>query len=161
MSKGLLPADCLPFLLEAKRATYASQSDVTTAVEPLLPGAHQLEYAAGPYLYRDIYVGMARFAGQEMIYFEDRPIWSMSYAGGVVPALAHPDEVARIYIFLRAVLRQATPERPFRGPALYREGDFEYRDESTGALEAFHGHETIRHASQTVYTLRYGGGALR
>lgn len=161
MSKGLLPADCLPFLLEAKRTTYAAEGDATAAAEPLLPGAHQREYAAGPYLYRDIYVGMARLAGQEMIYYEDRPIWSMSYAGGVVPALAQPDEVARIYAFLHAALRQVTPERPFRGPALYREGDFEYRDESTGALEAFHGHETIHRAGQTVYTLRYGGSALR
>ncbi|HEU5438496.1 MAG TPA: DUF5680 domain-containing protein [Ktedonobacterales bacterium] len=161
MCHGLLPADCLPFLVEAKRAAYDYQGNATMAVEPLLPGAHQFEYAAGPYLYRDIYVGMARFAGQEMIYFEDRPIWSMSYAGGVVPALAHPDEVARVYAFLRAALCLMTPDRPFRGPALFREGELEYHDECTGELEAFHGHETIRHAGRTVYTLRYGGGALR
>lgn len=160
-----LPEGFLAFLIEAKRRTYAPAvvADDTAAVaQPLLPGARQLEYAEGVWLYRDISVGRARFAGQEMVYHQERPVWSMSYAGGVVPALASPDEVERVYAFLRTALGLAAPERPFRGPHQHSSaGGWEYRDESWGDVLAFHGHETIHHGGVTVYTLRYGGGALR
>lgn len=160
MSAIQLPEGFLAFLLEAKRRTYAAANG-TAATAPLLPGARQFEHADGAWLYRDIYVGEARFAGQEMVYHQERPIWSMSYAGGVVPALAAPAEVERVYAFLRAALRLVAPERPFRGPQLHTEGAWQYRDESWGDAIAFHGHETVRHDGVTVYTLRYGGGALR
>lgn len=162
MSAIQLPEGFLAFLLDAKRHTAASASGATAA-QPLLPGARQLDYAEGAWLYRDISVGHARFAGQEMVYHQERPVWSMSYAGGVVPALAlaSPDEVERVYAFLRAALGLVAPERPFRGPQQHMEGAWEYRDESWGDIIAFHGHETIRHAVATAYTLRYGGGALR
>ena len=155
-----LPEGFLAFLLDAKRRTYAAP-DNALAAQPLLPGARQLDYANSIWLYRDISVGQARFAGQEMVYHQDRPIWSMSYAGGVVPALAAPTEVERVYAFLHVALGLLVPERPFRGPQLHAAGAWEYRDESWGDLTAFHGHETIRHGGVTIYTLRYGGGALR
>ena len=53
-------------LLQAKRATYAGQGDEAT-VTPLVPGSKQLEYRDGDYLYRDIYLGMAYFVGQEVV----------------------------------------------------------------------------------------------
>ena len=54
------------FLLQAKRQTYASRGDSAT-VTPLVPGTKQLEYYAGLFFYRDIYVGMAYFVGQEIV----------------------------------------------------------------------------------------------
>jgi hypothetical protein len=72
------------FLLEAKRATYAGQGDEAT-VTPLVPGSKQLEYRDGDYLYRDIYFGMAYFAGQEVVFHREQTVWSMSYARGVMP----------------------------------------------------------------------------
>lgn len=44
----------LPFLIRAKKETYASQGD-DAAVFPILEGSRQLEYREGEYLYRDIY----------------------------------------------------------------------------------------------------------
>lgn len=64
------------FLLEAKRATYAGQSDEAT-VAPLVPASKQLEYRDGDYLYRDIYFGMAYFVGQEVVFHREQ-VWSMS-----------------------------------------------------------------------------------
>src|SRR5260370_42215763 len=72
------------FLLEAKRTTYAGQGDEAT-VTPLVPGSKQLEYRDGDYLYRDIYFGMANFVGQEVVFHREQAVWSMSYAGGVMP----------------------------------------------------------------------------
>lgn len=70
----------LDFLLKAKRSTYAGQGDDAT-VTPLLAGSKPLEYRDGDYAYRDIYLGMAYFVGQEVISYRDQAVWSMSYAG--------------------------------------------------------------------------------
>jgi hypothetical protein len=92
------------FLLQAKRATYAAVGD-DAAVAPLVPGSKQLEYRAGDYLYRDIYLGMPFFVGQEVVAHRDRPVWSMSYAGGM--RRPSPDADARaVYAFL---VRDGTP----------------------------------------------------
>jgi hypothetical protein len=40
-------------------------------VTPLVPGSKQLEYRDGEYLYRDIYVGMAYFVGQEVVFHRE------------------------------------------------------------------------------------------
>src|SRR2546425_1028562 len=47
----------IPFLVNAKRQTYAAQGDDAT-VTPLLPGSRQLEYREGVLLYRDINFGI-------------------------------------------------------------------------------------------------------
>ncbi len=70
----------VPFLIEAKRHAYAD--GMTARVEPLVPGSIQLEYRMGDWLYRDAYVGEEFFAGQEIVYYRNRPWWSMVYAGG-------------------------------------------------------------------------------
>jgi hypothetical protein len=66
-----LPREVLvPFLIRAKRRTYAGQGDDAT-VAALLPGAKQLEWREGQLLYRDVYFGMQRFVGQEVVYHGD------------------------------------------------------------------------------------------
>ena len=61
------------FLRHAKLATYAAQGD-DASVAPLLGGSKQLEYRDGDWLYRDIYFGMLRFVGQEVVCEADRPV---------------------------------------------------------------------------------------
>jgi hypothetical protein len=150
----------LDFLVAAKRQTYAAQGD-DASVDPLLPGSRQLEYGRGAFLYRDVYFGVAYFVGQETVYEVDQPYWSMSYAGGVDPAVTATDEIRRIYAFLRSALRAVSVEHPFRGPAYFRDADFEYRNAGEGQLDAFHGTEVIRQQCRTVYTVHYSGGIVR
>lgn len=150
----------LPFLIDAKRHTYASQGD-NASVVPLLSGSRQLEYRRAPFLYRDIYFGMAYFVGQETVYQEDAPLWSMSYAGGVDPSLDSTESIQAVYRFLRVALRQATQDHVFRGPPLVRDGDYTYANRSVGSIFGFHGEETIAHKETVVYTLRFSGGRLR
>lgn len=145
------------FLLEAKRHTYASQGDEAT-VAPLLAGSKQLEHRDGGFSYRDIYFGMARFVGQEVVSRWEQPIWSMSYAGGVIPAARDVSETRVIYAFLRLALRQGTADRPYRGPAMVHEGPYTYTNESHGGLDAFLGIEQIARDGQKVYELYYAGG---
>lgn len=149
-----------PFLVEAKRRTYAAQGDDAT-VRPLLPGFHQLEYGDRSLLYRDVYVGGAFFVGQETVYADGAPCWSMSYAGGAGMDVVEQEAIQAIYAFLREALRNVSEQHAFRGPPVFERGLFRYASSAEGGLERFHGEEQISLDKRIVYTLHFGGGVLR
>jgi len=127
----------------------------------VLLGSHQLEYQAGRYLYRDIYFGEAYFGGQETVYDHNQLLWTMCYTGGVVSSITSTDHIVKIYAFLRAALLLIVGDRPYRGPQLYNDGSYAYKNESWGMVDCFHGHETITDTDMLVYDLHYSGGFLR
>jgi hypothetical protein len=153
------------FLITAKQHTYAAQGGAGASVTPFLPGSHQLEYSAGQLLYRDVYFGSEYFAGQETIYYDASPVWSMVYAGGglknVPRSIRDVVKVPQMYAFLQAALRHAPAEHPYRGPALWQAADFTYSNEIHGDLERFWGIEAISYQDVAVYQLHYSGGVLR
>jgi hypothetical protein len=159
MDKNFPRKQLIEFLCEAKRRTYAAQGDEAT-VPPLLPDSRQLEYRKGPWFYRDIYFGMHSFVGQETVYYEEKPVWAMGYAGGLLVEEVNPEEV---YRFLRAALRRVSPDWPYRGPGHYAGEAYCYRNESHGDVESFWGVETITlvDREEPLYQLRYAGGLLR
>ena len=144
------------FLVAAKTGTYASNGE---ANEQKLPdGSLELTYNAGEFSYRDRYFGFDPFVGQEIVFQNGQPIWSMNYYGRIVDQ-KFPG--AQVYPFLLKALQQVTPERPFRGPSTFAEGRFMYNDESTGTLENFSGVERILFNRHKVYILKYHGGMLK
>jgi hypothetical protein len=161
MSQPPSTSDLAKFLAEAKIRTYAAGGAASeAAVPPALQGGHQLEYGEGSLLYRDVYFGEASFAGQEVVYFGEHPIWSMCYAGGWTPRLTEPAEAERVAGVLRAALRRVPEDRPFRGPLEYREGPYTYRNEPLGELARFRGAEQITKGALVLYELHYCGGRL-
>lgn len=148
------------FLVKAKRNTYASQGD-DASVQPLLNGSKQLEYRDGDYFYRDIYFGAAFFIGQEVVEFQNHPIWSMVYSGGVTFPTANWDETGPIYRFLQQALRLVDTKLPYRGPNLFESGKYIFKNESEGSLDCFRGKEVILMDGQKVYELQYSGGIIR
>ncbi|HQE94071.1 MAG TPA: DUF5680 domain-containing protein [Anaerolineae bacterium] len=152
------------FLLAAKQHTYAAQGGADAAVTPLLPGSRQLEYRAGRLAYRDVYFGSDYFAGQETVYYDTSPVWSMVYAGGrlknMLCSIRLAVEMPQVYAFLQAALRHAPAEHPYRGPALWEEGDLVYSNAIHGDLERFWGIEIISYQDVAVYQLHYSGGVL-
>ncbi|WP_019910776.1 DUF5680 domain-containing protein [Paenibacillus sp. HW567] len=146
------------FLLKAKNATYAAQGD-EASVPPLLEGYRQLEYVEGDYFYRDVYVGMAYFAGQETIYFHGQPIWSMTYGGGTLKELSL-DEVKDTYAFLRQAMRRVAEDHPYRGPHTFSAGVYQYFDVNEGDMERFSGKEKILRQGTEIYSLQYCGGLI-
>jgi hypothetical protein len=153
------------FLITAKQHTYAAQGGAGAAVAPLLPGAHQLEYRDGQLLYRDIYFGSGYFAGQETVYYDTSPVWSMVYSGGglknVPRSVRSVVEMPQVYAFLQTALSHAPVEHPYRGPVLWEQGDLIYSNEIHGDLERFWGMEAISYREIAVYQLHYSGGVLR
>lgn len=155
--------DCPPglarFLCSAKAATYAAQGD-DASVAPALPDSRQLEYRDGEFLYRDIYVGMFHFVGQEVVYLNDRTVWSMSYAGGLAQGVS-PDAVQPVYAFLRRALLAPPPAFPVRGPAGFAADNLHYVCDCEGSLAWFQGSEHIAQDGAPLYALRFAGGLLQ
>lgn len=146
------------FIRAAKLATYAAQGDFAS-VQPLLPGTKQLEYVADDLVYRDIYAGMNRFVGQEIVYQCGQPVWSMSYSGGLASQGSSAAAPA-IYAFLRQALRQCPVESPLRGPSEFRFEDLEYTCRVQGTMARFTGQELVKLAGTRVYEFNFGGGVL-
>jgi len=145
--------ELVAFLLRAKAATYASEGDAAH-VPTRLPGGVQFEYGEGPWLYRDIYFGAQQFTGQEVVYYQETPVWTMAYNGGML------DPGASLGSFLKEAMRQVSAARPFRGPECYQSGDYEYTDESHGTLDRYWGYEVITLQDRPIYDLRYCGGLI-
>jgi Domain of unknown function (DUF5680) len=153
-----LPNTFAAFLRTAKAATYAAQGD-NASVAPLLPDAKQLEYRNDEFVYRDIYVGMFRFIGQEIVYASNRAIWSMSYAGGLQGGAPH-SAAKPLYSFLRKALLDPPADRPLRGPSVLRIEDMRYICQINGTLEWFYGIETVAQGDVVLYELRFNGGSV-
>ena len=152
--------ELIKFLIKAKVNTYASQGDNATVKSPLLPGTHQLEYAEGPFLYRDIYTGNAMFAGQEIVYYNGKPVWTMSYAGNI-PADVSKADVDALVKLLHKALMHVPAEIPYRGPRQLQDGAYTYTNHPEVRSDSFFGRETISRGDAFLYELRYGGGLVR
>ena len=147
------------FLVEAKKNTYASSTgDYKT--KSLISGGHQLEYASGEFLYRDIYMGEGFFAGQEIVYFKGKPVWSMTYAGQIYNS-ASSEEINVVARHLFASLARIEHIAPYRGPSRFDRNDCCYVNEYRGITSAFSGEELITLKGKQLFELRYSGGFLR
>ncbi len=143
------------FLVNAKISTYASVGEREEKV--LEDGSYELTYEEGEYKYRDRYFGFNPFIGEEVVWQNGKIIWAMNYYGGITSEIPAKE----IYAFLKKAMRQVKEDRPFRGPGNFREGDFEYIDESEGDVNNFIGAERILYKGKEVYKLSYQGGLVK
>lgn len=139
------------FMLRAKRSTYAAKG---REAAPTRPASHDFAYREGAYLYRDSYFGGECFAGEEVIWREERPVWSMNYAGRVTGVGFSGD-------FLKEALLLGTLEEPYRGPVLYTKGEYAYLCRVEGDMEWFCGQEEILLGGRRIYACRFHGGEIR
>lgn len=145
------------FLVRAKSGAYASGGGA--GQERILEdGFKELVYQAGGFTYRDRYIGYNPFVGEEVVWQAGHLVWAMNYYGLI---LSERVPAGQVYPFLQHAMQQVKEDRPFRGPRLYQEGDFEYRDESQGTLNSFTGVERILYQGEEVYRLDYHGGVVR
>ena len=73
--------ELVAFLIRAKQKTYAGHG---AEVESSRPASHDLRYEEGPLLYIDTFLGGAKFAGEEAVWHDGVPLWSMNYYGRVI-----------------------------------------------------------------------------
>jgi hypothetical protein len=146
-------AKFIEFLIEAKRKTYAGEGRHAPSCRP---ASIDLPYQRGDYDYLDTYLGGLRFAGEEAVWHKGRPAWAMNYYGWMLAASV-PDGFGE---FLKRALLKVTPQAPYRGPANYRESEFEYRCQWDGTPERFEGREQISLGGKPVYELVFHGGTI-
>lgn len=143
--------ELVDFLCKAKKSTYAVKGAET---EPSRPNSHDLKYIEGEYQYIDTYLGGEKFGGEEAVWYQNTPTWSMNYQGRVLGSCFSGD-------FLKEALLLVTKELPYRGPALYQKGDYIYHCDVTGTIEWFQGYETIYCKFLKIYECYFHGGKIK
>jgi len=146
------------FLLKANENGYAGDGNEVKAQRP---GFEEIEYIDGDYKFRDSYTGSYFAPGQEIVYYKNKPIWAMAYAGGMNFKHHGDRKLAKdTFAFLKKALLQMDPEKPFRGPSFFKDGDFEYHSEVMGDVLDFAGSELINYQGNEVFSQNFIGGIV-
>ena len=146
----------LQFLVKAKINTYATGGEGGEI--SLGEGGKKLSFNEENFSYTDVYYGYNPFSGKEIIKENWKIIWVMNYYGATNQNLIL---TARIYSFLQRALKLISEDIPFRGPAKFKEGYFEYINEVQGDAKEFVGEEKIFFKGKEVYKLLYHGGFVK
>ncbi|HOX29958.1 MAG TPA: DUF5680 domain-containing protein [Candidatus Paceibacterota bacterium] len=143
------------FLVKAKINTYAASGEGGESV--LADGCKELLYKEAEWNYRDRYFGFDPFIGEEIVFRDGQAVWGMNYYGRVISGIVEPRQ---IFCFLKKALRLVSEDRPFRGPAIFQEGDWSYANASKGEVDKFEGTETVSFNGKVVHELKYHGGNI-
>ena len=122
--------DIVDFLCRAKKATYAGKGMESTSSRP---NSHDYQYKEGDLLYLDTYLGGEKFAGEEAIWIDQVPFWSMNYVGRIL-------EEGFSGNFLKETLSLVSKSNPYRGPGVYQNGEYKYHCIANGEFEWFEGY---------------------
>jgi hypothetical protein len=141
----------IDFLIKAKRATYAGKGAEDASSRP---GSHDLHYAEGDLLYIDSFLGGAKFGGEEALWRDNVPFWTMNYYGIVTDKEHFSGD------FLKEALLHVPEDKPFRGPREFVSGDYKYTCEVRGEFEYFNGKEEIFYHGKKIYECLFHGGEV-
>jgi hypothetical protein len=142
------------FLLTANQKGYAGRKNGTWIEEK--DHSTSINFQAEPWRSHDNYFGGQPYGGRMVVFYNDQPVWIMTYYGWTCGNL--PAKTA--YAALQNALLQMPANMPLRGPALYTEGAFCYTNTWSGELERFSGTETITHNGALEYQGSYLGGLV-
>ncbi|BCZ46098.1 hypothetical protein psyc5s11_21650 [Clostridium gelidum] len=147
----ILDKKVIDFMIRAKRATYAGKgADVISS----RPNSHDLEHIEGNLKYYDTYLGGEKFAGEEALWKDNIPFWSMNYIGRVLDEGFLGD-------FLKEALALVPKEYPYRGPLEHENGEYKYICTVEGDFTWYSGHEEIYKNDVKVYECNFHGGLIK
>lgn len=143
------------FLVAAKRMTYASGKPGQVEQSP---GLKLFHFEANGFRYQDAFYGSTSDIGQEIVWYDETPIWGMNYRGGLLPD--HEAKREKTFAFLRLALSQVQLDAPLRGPPLLLDGDWLYQFKVEGDMHSFIGTEIIRCRGEIVFERIVTGGDI-
>jgi hypothetical protein len=144
------------FVVRAKAATYIGGGARSLARRP---DSHDLEYREGAFTYLDSYFGGSDFIGQEVVFFNSKPVWAMNYYGRILdPALINARETGQL---IQESLSELYKQERFLGGFEYASDAGTYTDTNEGSIASFTGKEWITRGSVRVYELVYHGGLVK
>ncbi|WP_051624030.1 DUF5680 domain-containing protein [Clostridium akagii] len=141
----------IDFLCRAKKSTYAGKGAEAISSRP---NSHDIQYAENNLLYIDTYLGGEKFTGEEAVWRDNSPYWSMNYRGRIIEDGFSGD-------FLKECLLLVPKEYPYRGPLVYQKGDYKYHCKVNGEFEWFNGYEEIFYNDIKVYECIFHGGCIK
>lgn len=144
----------LDFIAKAHRHTYAAPKEVRKQHKcevPILRGHKDYEFREGDLLYHDSYAGSSWAPGREVVFFQENPIWCMSYQGQPNPKFDDTFFQEQAFPFLKKALVNFDDNEPFRGPKEFFEDDFKYTFEMEGDYDYFRGKERIHYRREIVF----------
>jgi hypothetical protein len=146
----MLKDNIIDFLIEAKKKTYAGKGQKKLASRP---NSHDLVYEKDGLKYFDTFLGERKFAGEEALWENDVPFWSMNYIGRILADGFSGD-------FLKEVLLNVPKDMPYRGPREYKNGNYSYKCTVEGTFGWFYGYEEIFNGDLKVYECAFHGGSI-
>lgn len=156
----MTPQTLNTFLNIASLATYVGDGKRVTSDKK---GFYDLEYGEGDFYYRDSFAGYLASHGQEIVWYQDKPVWMCSYAGGMRGSKTDDAVFAHdTFELLKKAMRTDKSEafQP-RGPKNLKDSDWEYRNDYSGDITNFNGHEEIFYKGELVFVHDYFGGMLK
>lgn len=146
--------DLRQFLFDTTQVGYGNPD---VKVEKSADGANVIVHTKGDWRMRDVFYGGHPYAGQEVIYKNDKPVWAMQYRGRIFDTERTPSEV---YNFIKKALLQAPEQHPYRGPEKHTEGDLTYTNNWQGDILNVKGEESILENGLEIYKGLYFGGTV-
>ena len=147
--------ELIKFLVKAKKSTYAGAKGDSKKI--LEDGSKEFSFLKGSYYYRDRYFGSDPFIGEEVVFSNDKAIWSMNYYGRILDKTISEKEV---YGFLKQALLRISEAAPFRGPKEFIASDYKYSCKFVGNFDHFSGIECIYLNNDKIFELFFHGGAV-
>ncbi len=145
------------FIDLAGEKTYASGAPATDT--PERPGFTEFVFAEGDWSYRDSYCGFFRSRGMEVVRFKNTVVWTSAYGGGM--AEKSESLANKAFSFLKKALAQQSNFQSVRGPALFKDAEWQYSYHQEGDIQEFNGYEKIHHQGRLVFFHRVIGGLVK
>jgi hypothetical protein len=145
------------FIVEAKSRTYVGGGETAPSCRR---GSHDIGHVSGKWRYLDSYFGGIDFAGQEVVWLDEMPIWAMNYFGRIVdPSLT--DALGAGSLIEAALARLYRSEKRFLGAFDFEHPLGRYMDRNQGGCDHFTGREIIEVRERLAYELDYRGGLVK
>ncbi|WP_434358728.1 DUF5680 domain-containing protein [Parasalinivibrio latis] len=144
------------FIVKAKANSYVGRAPKCL---PYRQGSHDVQFVEGRFKYLDSYFGGTDFLGQEVVYFDDQPVWAMNYYGKILRPDMY-DAVKAGEVILES-LAQLYRTGTFLGDFCHETPFGTYFDTNSGQVETFTGYEWIQYEGKKVYDLHYHGGLIK
>lgn len=145
----------LQFLLKARTKTYAGASG---EVEPAFKSSKQLEHKKGNWFYRDVYyTGNGIFMGLEVIHYQQKPVWAMSYYGNFKEM--SEEEIDSI---LREALLENRQNTRIWKKVEWKKDEYKYicEPDFECSIQELAGMEKILKDGKEIYHFLYAGGLI-
>lgn len=144
------------FIVKAKENSYVGRAPKCLSYRP---GSQDIQFQLGPFKYLDSYFGGTDFLGQEVVYFNDIPIWAMNYYGKILcPEIYNGEMAGNVILESLAHLYQSGH---FLGNSKHQTTLGIYHDTNQGDVTSFTGYEWIDYQNRKVYDLNYHGRLIK